>query len=330
MALLPLFEKHDVFGRWNLKYIHLIVLGCSPLDLSTYLPISTEEIDVADSWGRTALMWAAWRADSTSVSILLRYGADAQASSFNGNSVLMYATYGGSIDCLRLLLDAGADINHTCHSLVTPPITPANINDNQTTASVRVVGGAAIEASRHQKFTPLYVAALTTQTDSLLYLVERGATIDVTSWNCSTPLSIAIALNNHRAVEALIRKGSNLSLSSAFTPSYLINVAVFGDERMIRIFIGARPLIDINIRDLQGRTAQARMDERLYSTDSLDPQKEAIAKAFQQLLNVCSVEYERAQGNMLLANDAHMDTQDQQEDVFYDALEDNGSQGGIG
>ena len=327
--LLPLFEKHDVFGHWNLKYIHLIVLGCSPLDLSTYLPISTEVVDVADSWGRTALMWAAWRGDSTSVSILLRYGADAQASSFNGNSVLMYATYGGSTDCLRLLLDAGADINHTCHSLVTPPM-PENINDNQAIASVRVVRGAAIEASRHQIFTPLYVAALTTQTDSLIYLVDCGATTDVTLWNCSTPLSVAISLNNHRAVEALIRKGMSLSLSSAFTPSYLINVAVFGDERMIRIFISAKPSIDINLRDPQGRTAQARMDERLYSTDSSDPQKEAIAKAFQQLLNVCSVEYERAQGDTLLAKDAYMDTQDQQEDVFYDALEANGSQGGIG
>ena len=330
MALLPLFEKHDVFGRWNLKYIHLIVLGCSPLDLSTYLPISTEEVDVADSWGRTALMWAAWRADSTSVSILLRYGADAQASSFNGNSVLMYATYGGSTDCLRLLLDAGADINHTCHSLVTPPITPANINDNQTTASVRIVGGAAIEASRHQKFTPLYVAALTTQTDSLIYLVERGATTDVTSWNCSTPLSIAIALNNHRAVEALIRKGTNLSLSSAFTPSYLMNVAVFGDERMIRIFISARPSIDIHLRDLQGRTAQARLDERLYSTASLDPQKEAIATAFQQLLDICSVEYQRAHCDTFQVHDLYEDAQDQREEIFYDALEDNGSQGSIG
>ena len=329
MALLPLFEKHDVFDRWNLKYIHLIVLGCSPLDLSTYLPISTEEVDVADPWGRTALMWAAWRADSTSVSILLRYGADAQASSFNGNSVLMYATYGGSTDCLRLLLDAGADINHTCYSLVTPPM-PESTNDTQATASDRTVRGAATEASRHQKFTPLYVAALTTQTDDLVYLVDCRASTDVTSWNCPTPLSIAIALNNHRAVEALIRKGSNLSLSSAFTPSYLINVAIFRDERMIRIFIGARPLININHRNPQGRTARARFDERLYSTGSLDPQKEVIAAAFQQLLDICSVEYQRAQGDTFQVHDLYEDAQDEEEDVIYDALEDNGSSESIG
>ena len=272
-------------------------------------------------------MWAAWRADSTSVSILLRYGADAQASSSNGNSVLMYATYGGSTECLRLLLDAGANINFTCHSLVTPPMTEQPYGEASLGVILEVVRRkGAIEASRHQKFTPLYVAALTSQTDSLIYLVNCGATTDVTSWNCSTPLSAAISFNNHRAVEALIGKGSNLSLSSAFTPSYLIVVAVFGDERMIRIFISARPSIDVNLRDQQGRTARARMDERLYSTDSFDPQKEVIAAAFQQLLDICSVEYHRAHGDTFQAHNSHEDAQDEQEDVFYDALEDNGSQ----
>lgn len=327
MALLPLFDNHDVFGHWNLKYIHLVVLGCSPLDLSTYLPISTEEVDVADSWGRTALMWAAWRADSTSVSILLRYGADAQASSFNGNSVLMYATYGGSTECLRLLLDAGADINHTCHSLVTAPMTEILKDKTSVGVVLKVIilKAGAIEASRHQKFTPLYVAALTSQTDSLIYLVDCGATTDVTLWNCSTPLSVAISLNNHRAVEALIGTGLNLSLSSAFNPSYLMVVAVFGDERTIRIFISARPSIDVNLKDQQGRTARARMDERLYSTDSFDPQKEVMAAAFQQLLDICSVEFHRAHGDTFQAHDSHEDAQDEQEDAFYDALEDNGS-----
>ncbi len=271
------------------------------------------------------MSWAAWRGDSISVSVLLRFGADAKALSFDGNSVLMYATCGGSTDCLRLLLRAGADINHMSHSLMTPP-RPGKRIGNQASAIVGVVRGAAIEASRHQKLTPLYVAALTTQTDSLIYLIDYGATLDVTSWNCSTPLSIAIALNNHRAVKALIRKGSNPSFSSAYITSYLMNVAIFGDERMIRLFTSARPSIDINLRDPQGRTAQDHLNERLYSTDPLDPPREVIAAAFKQLLDVCSVEYQRAQGDTLQSHDFHEDAQDQQVDLFHDALECNGSQ----
>ena len=74
--LLPLFERHNVLDHWNLKNIHLIILGRSPIDLLTYLNIHNEPIDVADSLGRTALMWAAWRGDSNSISTLLKFGAN--------------------------------------------------------------------------------------------------------------------------------------------------------------------------------------------------------------------------------------------------------------
>ncbi|KAL8647228.1 MAG: hypothetical protein Q9226_006518 [Calogaya cf. arnoldii] len=112
-ALLPLFEKYDVFDHWNLKQIHLIILGWSSVNLAIYLSISIDEVDVFDSWGRTPLMWAAWRGDSDSVALLLDHGADPQATSFDGNPVLIYATYGGDLDCMSLILSTGADINHT-------------------------------------------------------------------------------------------------------------------------------------------------------------------------------------------------------------------------
>ncbi len=93
--------------------------------------------------------------------------------------------------------------------------------------------GGAIEANRQQRFTPLYVTALTSRVQSLIYPSNRGLTTDVFLWDCSTPLSAAISLNNHRAVDLLIRKDSNLLLSSTFTASYLINVIVFRGELMI-------------------------------------------------------------------------------------------------
>ena len=55
-SLLAIFEKFDVCDHWSLSYLHPIVLGCSPLDLSTYLTITSETIDVIDSFGRTALI----------------------------------------------------------------------------------------------------------------------------------------------------------------------------------------------------------------------------------------------------------------------------------
>ena len=320
MSLLPIFEKHDVCNQWNLSHIHLIVLGCSSVDIWTYLTITNEEIDVVDSFGRTALMWAAWRGDHTSFATLLQFGANPQASSFDGNSVLIYATYGGSIECIRLVLGAGADINHTSHSLVTPVMVPPRIGDNLAIATVRVVRGASIEASRRQRFTPLYVAALTNQVEILAYLLESGATIDVASWDCSTPISVAISLNNHGVIEELIKRDSDLNAVSSFKISCLTSAAMFGDERTMQIFVDARPVIDIHLQDAQGRTAQDYLWERLHSTGPMDLGKERLAKAFQQLVNICSEAYEKAQGNRRQVREIDVEL----EEIFQDALEDSG------
>ncbi|KAL8766550.1 MAG: hypothetical protein Q9209_006693 [Squamulea sp. 1 TL-2023] len=294
-ALLPLFEKYDVFDHWNLRQIHLIILGWSSVDLTTYLSISIDEADVYDSWGRTPLMWAAWRGDSESVSILLDHGADPQATSFDGNSVLIYATYGGDLECMNLILNTGADINHMSNSILTPAMGGSQLGDNPAIAKVRLMRGAAIEASRHQKFTPLYVAALTNKVESLAFLLDCGASTEWSDWNCSDPLSLAISFSNHRMAEALIIHGANLNIAPAFTVSYLRNVAVFGDEKMLRLFINAKPAINVDLKDPQGFTASDRMKERLSSMGPSDLRKDVLAAAFQELVDVCADEFERAQ-----------------------------------
>ncbi|KAL8912723.1 MAG: hypothetical protein Q9172_007453 [Xanthocarpia lactea] len=174
-ALLPLFEDYDVINHWNLRQTHLIVLGWSSVDLATYLTISIDEVDVFDSWGRTPLMWAAWRGDSDSVAILLDHGADPQATSFDGNSVLIYATYGGDVECMSLILRTGADINHVSNSLLTPAVRGFQLRDDPATAKLHIMWCAGMEASRHKKFTPLNIATLIGGVKRLAFLLECGA-----------------------------------------------------------------------------------------------------------------------------------------------------------
>ena len=89
-------------------------------------------------------MWAAWGGDSTSSSALLQFGANPQASSFDGNSILIY---GDSTECLRLLLSAGAEINHANHSLVTSTTSRHRIGKNLAIATIRFVRGALLIAN---------------------------------------------------------------------------------------------------------------------------------------------------------------------------------------
>ena len=289
--LLPLFKRHNALDHWDLKNIHLIILGCSPIDLVTYLDISSEPIDVVDSLGRTALMWAAWRGDSSSVSTLLRFGANCQATSLDGNSVMIYATYGGSLECLRLLLTAGADINHISHSPPTPAIHGRIRNCNVAIANAFLQKGAANEANRHQNNSPLYAAALNNNLELLMYLLDHGESTDVRSWNCTTPLLFSLSWNNHRMLEQLIRRGSSLTQASSFQTSFLHHVALFGDEETIQIVLRGRPGIDVGLRDSQGCTVQDHMARHLSNMESVDPSRMRLATLFQQLVDVCIAEF---------------------------------------
>ena len=197
------------------------------------------------------------------------------------------------MECLRLLLKAGADINHISHSPLTPSIRSRIPDGNVAIAKAFLQKGAANEANRHQKYSPLYAAVLTNKLKLLTYILDRGASIDVRSWNCSTPLSFSLSWNNHRMIEQLIRRGSSLTQASSFQTSYLHTVALFGDEETIQIVLREQPAINVSLRDSQGCRAQDYMVRRLSSMDSVDLGRMRLATLFQQLIDVCKVEYQK-------------------------------------
>lgn len=77
--------------------------------------LATVQIDQRDQGGRTALMIACRAGQAPAVRLLIEAGADVNAANSNGTTPLMYAKTAavgnGSTDMLQLLLAAGADIN---------------------------------------------------------------------------------------------------------------------------------------------------------------------------------------------------------------------------
>ncbi|KAL8729877.1 MAG: hypothetical protein Q9166_004434 [cf. Caloplaca sp. 2 TL-2023] len=115
--------------------------------------------------------------------------------------------------------------------------------------------------------------------------------------------------------EVFIKYGANINIAPAFTVSYLRNVAVFGDEQMLRPFIGAKLAIDVSLRDPQGCTAQDRRKEWL---------------SMMELVDVCTEEYEKAQGppeydiiEELLdkKDEGYEEDEEEIDEIFHDALE---------
>ena len=140
-------------------------------------------VNAREKWrGQTALMWAADARSAEMTKFLIAHKADVNARALandwptqmtgeprnqyrptGGLTPLLYAARSGCTDCVKALLDAGADVNHP---------NPDGV-------------------------TPLMVAIDNFAFDTAKLLFERGANPNVWDWWGRTPLYVAIDMNTY-------------------------------------------------------------------------------------------------------------------------------------
>jgi ankyrin repeat protein len=216
--------------------------------------------------GTTALMWAAEQGNVEIVQLLLSNGADANALSriikpirrnglgfarspngqptgdpMGGLTPLLFASRQGSLETVRVLVAAGADVNKTAVD-GSSPILVAVQNGNYDVARFLLDRGADLNRANDKDWTPLYLAvanrnALTTAIpapgsdgvlDFIKLLLDRGA---------DPNKRIKVRNEVHQA-------NTSLWLQEAgATP--ILRAALCGDLTVIRLLMahGANPLI---------------------------------------------------------------------------------------
>jgi ankyrin repeat protein len=114
---------------------------------------------------QTALMWAAAERHPNVVSALIAAHADLKAHSKDGFTAIHFAARVGDLESIKLLLDAGVDIN-----LQTRP--------GDGDSAVAAGGRGARTSGGPPGYTPLLVATLRAQVDVALYLLDHGADLN--------------------------------------------------------------------------------------------------------------------------------------------------------
>jgi ankyrin repeat protein len=141
------------------------------------------DVNASQGDGMTALHWAAARGDAAQVAMLVYAGARLEAATRNGNyTPLHLAARGGRSAAVKALLKAGAN------------------SKAATTA-----GGA----------TPLHLAAGIGSTESITALLDAGAEVDVRegAWG-QTPLMWAADYDRVDAVKLLLARGADIKTIS--------------------------------------------------------------------------------------------------------------------
>ena len=283
--LRALFPGEEHVEKLNFSLLHKAVLGLNPLPLDALLAsIDISTINASDSWGRTALWWAARRADYTAILSLIGSGADLNIKSAGGWSPLVSAIFTRDQSCVRLLLERSANVNerdgygwlplHLCSvigcdlDILEMILTRTNINS--TTSS--------------EKCTALMLAVQENQVEICDYFISHhDIDLNVVNIDGESALSYAIRSNSHKPLESLLQNQVHLHLKTDAGENLLHYAAQFGDMKCLEI-LHAFDLGMINaeertnsisprqiMKNLKGLTALQIAEQRLdVSPDWLD------------------------------------------------------------
>jgi ankyrin repeat protein len=104
----------------------------------------------------------------------------------DGKTALHLAAEAGSLECLRILLEAGADVD-AFNKKGNTALHAACVEGHVACVAALIEGGADLDVHGQDGWTPLHIAAKHGHTGCIRALIEAGATVDVKSWVSSLP-----------------------------------------------------------------------------------------------------------------------------------------------
>ncbi|MCJ1230361.1 Ankyrin-2 [Toensbergia leucococca] len=213
--LLALSSREDYMRQCELKLLHRSVLGLNSINLHFLLEeIPSHTIDEKDADGQTALFWAAIRADSQAVSLLLGAGADFNSQNNHGVRILTAAIMSNDTCCVQKILTSGADINYVQADGYTPLHHSCRYGVDVEILKALLDRGANTNARTRLGHTPLMIATFNMRTATAKVLIDRGVDLDIQGKDGGSALHYAVMTGNHDTVIHLLEKKANHRLKT--------------------------------------------------------------------------------------------------------------------
>ena len=280
-TMASVFSDTDYLQTRQFTILHKIVLGFIPRTLESELEYSTKNLDAVDSSGRTCVSWAAARGDIEALKVLLGYDADPNLTDGRGCSPLHHAS---SIACINLLVDAGARL---CARNVfghTPLHTICRGSGSLTRLKRFLELGVDKDATDHADETALMNAIYNRHTACALYLIEKGADINITdspNGPGNGPINFAIMQNDHQVLQQLLERGVKYTDANSYGATILHTAAQLADSKTVEI-LKQHGLKFINVAQMShdDKTARDMLEERTKDDEDVD-----FHSQFEELLN---------------------------------------------
>lgn len=166
-----------------------------------------EVIYFSSKKGKTLLHWAIVHGDVEAVILLIRYGSNINAADEDGLTPLHFAIASGEVQVVELLVQLGGDINAANKEGLTP-LDYAKHNLNLTMLK------KTLYFRDKEGRTPLHVAALSSNIQSVEELLRCGSDVNVVDSQGLTPLHYAIRNGNAAIVEKLVDANADINIQT--------------------------------------------------------------------------------------------------------------------
>uniref|UniRef100_A0A673K255 SOCS box domain-containing protein n=1 Tax=Sinocyclocheilus rhinocerous TaxID=307959 RepID=A0A673K255_9TELE len=163
--------------------------------------VSAAEFDI------TPLQEAAARGQTQCVRLLLDAGAQVNVY---GSTPLCEACSVGNVECVRLLLEYGAKVNPMLSSRTTSPLHEACMGGNADCVRLVIAKGASLEAYDLYYGTPLHVACASRHLECVKVLLNAGKTRCHETTLYHAAKSNKSKSNNVDMIELLVEFGANI------------------------------------------------------------------------------------------------------------------------
>ena len=185
-----------------------------------------------------ALAWTRALHDPVGTGILEGAGADVNAANGFGETALMFAVENGALARVELLLENGADPNAATRTGATPLLAAVESRNEDIVAAV-VAAGAEIDAADRDGWTALLAAARSGLTEIVALLIDAGADVDRASELGWTPLLWASYEGDIGVVELLLGAGADVDFHSKAGKTPLIRAAQQGHLEIVEVLLRA-------------------------------------------------------------------------------------------
>lgn len=239
-------QKSLIREDFTFAVTEAIVRGFS--DIARCLIENGVELDQVDDNGNSLIHLAAMNGMAEVIdAILTRQIIDIDKKNNNGETALRLALKQGSVSCVSVLLDGGADAKiPDAHGY-----TPLELASSKGSVDiVRMLLGTM--PNKDQLGEPLQEAAIEGHVEIVTLLLDAGADKNYTNSSGNSALQFAAFWNQDRVVEVLLRRQVSLELKDQHGRTALADATLNRHTRIIKLLLDAGA--DIDAKDYNGRT----------------------------------------------------------------------------